>query len=292
MLKSSFVKVVMIFFIYLTSLCPAQTRIGGKVGVSLEKLSGSSDNIYSQDYSSKSAIDFGFLAEFPISKEFSIQPEILLATRGGIRTGMQPIQPEPLAAALESNGINMELLNLIIVASGGEPLSDENPLYADYTSEADLNYLEIPILAKFCWGDEWRFFALGGPYFGYLLKSSQITSGTSQIYLDSDGNQPLQVPNPLYDPNNPENQPQFIELPPRSFEAVTDTKDNLNSLNFGIHAGLGIAKRLGNKHEIFLDVRASYGLIPIQKDETFGQSKIGAVAFSFGYSYALGESKN
>lgn len=289
MLKTSLVQAILIIFIFLNFTSIAQTRIGGKVGVSLEKLSGSSDNIYSQGYSSKSAIDFGFLAEFPISEKFSIQPEILLSTRGGIRTGMQPIQPEPLAAALESNGINMELLNLIIVASGGEPLSDENPLYADYTSEADLNYLEIPILAKFSWGEEWRFFALGGPYFGYLLKSSQLTSGTSQIFLDSDGNHPLQVPNPLYDPNNPENQQQYIELLPRSFEAVTDTQGNLNSFNFGIHAGLGIAKRLGEKHEIFLDVRASYGLIPIQKDETFGHSRIGAVTLSFGYSYALGE---
>ncbi len=292
MLKTSLVQAILILFIFLNLVSIAQTRIGGKVGLSLEKLSGSSENIYSRDYKSKSAVDLGLLAEFSISNLFSIQTEILLATRGGIRTGMQPIQPEPLAASLEANGINMELLNLIIVAGGGEPITDENPLYADYTSEADLNYLEIPILAKFSWGEEWRFFVNGGPYVGYLLSSSQITSGESQIYLDAEGNQPLQVPNPLYDPDNPGNQLPYIELPPKSFHADTDTKANLNDFNFGIHAGLGIAKRLGEKHEIFLDVRASYGLIPIQKDETFGQSRIGAVAFSIGYSYALGRSMN
>lgn len=281
-------KYVVISFLLLIQINFAQIKIGAKAGLSLAKLSGSSDNLYSQDYKSKAAADFGIIGEFLISDLFSIQSELIYATRGGVRTGLQPIQSDPLTKALADNGVNMELLNRLIELNGRAPISDENPLYADYRSESDLHYLEIPILAKFGWGTDWHFYADAGPYFGFLLDAKQITSGTSKIFLDAEGNQTLLVPNPLYDPDNPGDNPEFWELAPKSFDVVTDTKDKLESFNVGVHFGVGVSKKLANKHEVFFDVRGSFGFIPLQKDETFGESRVGSIVLALGYAYTLG----
>lgn len=278
---TSFKFIVLIFFL-MSQVTPAQVKIGAKVGYSVGRLTDNSDNIYTEDYESTSGIDFGATFEFPISELFSLQTEILYTQRGGTREGMQPI---PIKALEEFGSVDQ--LNFMLALQGNDPVSDDNPMYADFKNESDLNYIEIPILAKIGWGETWRFYVEAGPYVGFLVSSTQITSGTSLITLDAAGTNPLRVLNPNFEPGNPAGGPAWVPLPPQSFDAETDTKYELNTLNFGFHAGSGLIRKINDKNEVYLGFRGSWGAKTIQKDKVYGESHIGGLVFSLGYAYTL-----
>ncbi len=248
----------------------SEVKIGFKAGYSLGKLSNSTSNIYTQDYESTSGMDLGITFEFKVSERLSIQPEINFTSRGGKRTGLQPITSNELS----------DQLNQFLPFFGLPLVTDENPLYASYESESNLKYLEIPVLAKFGWGDDFRFFTEVGPYVGLLLSAKQETSGTSQFYFDAAGVNPVVVP-------NSGGQPPLVPLPAQSLDASTDTKDDLKTVNFGAIIGLGISKKVSDKGTFFADARASYSFNTIQINDTFGESRIGGVIFSMGYAHAL-----
>ncbi len=271
----------------LTQVAYSQVRIGAKGGYSIGRIADNSDNIYTEDYKSTDGFDFGAIVEYQISELFSLQGEILYTQRGGKRLGLQPIPTDNLESALEDNGLSLEQLNQLVQLQGRGPVTNEDPLYADFTNVSELEYIEIPILVKFGWGNDWRFYVEGGPYIGFLIGATQVTSGDSQFFLDSGGNQPLGVPNPFYNPNDPSFGPPFIPLPEQSFDASTDVKDDLNDTNVGIHAGAGLIRKLNEKHQVFLGFRGSYGFTSLQKDSTFGETKVGGLVFSLGYMFTL-----
>ena len=280
----SLIKYKALLFLFLISICNVQAqesnikdnddktpvKIGAKIGYSLGNLSSKNDNIYTQDFESTSGIDFGLTFEFEITDLISIQPEINYTQRGGKRVGLQPIIGNELS----------DQLNQFLPFIGMPLITDINPLYATYDSESDLKYLEIPVLTKFGWGDDFRFYAEVGPYLGILLSAEQITSGNSQFYFDSQGTNPTIVP-------NPSGNPPFVQLPAQSLNANTDTKDDLRTVNFGGIVGLGMSKKINDKSEIFIDARAAYGFNAIQFNEVFGESHIGGVVFSLGYAFKL-----
>jgi hypothetical protein len=278
---TSFKFIVLIFFL-MSQVTPAQVKIGAKAGYSVGRLTDNSDNIYTEDYESTSGIDFGATFEFPISELFSLQTEILYTQRGGTREGMQPI---PIKALEEFGSVDQ--LNFMLALQGNDPVSDDNPMYADFKNESDLNYIEIPILAKIGWGETWRFYVEAGPYVGFLVSSTQITSGMSLITLDAAGTNPLRILNPNFDPSDPSGGPAWVPLPPQSFDAETDTKNELNTMNFGFHAGSGLIRKINDKNEIYLGFRCSWGAKTIQKDKVYGESHIGGLVFSLGYAYTL-----
>lgn len=77
-------------------------------------------------------------------------------------------------------------------------------------------------------------------------------------------------------------------LPPQSFEADTDVKDDLQTFNWGFTGGGGIDYVLHEKHKFLLDIKGAYGFIPIQKDtETNGKSHTGGVIITIGYMITL-----
>lgn len=246
-------------------------KMGIKAGYSLGKLSNSDDNIYTQNYESISGIDFGVQFEFPIDKTLSIQAEINYTQRGGKRVGLQPVTGNELS----------EQLNQFLPFIGMPLITDENPLYATFDSESDLNYLEFPVLAKFGWGkSKTRVYAEVGPYVGILISAKQKTSGTSQFTFDSNGANPVIVPNPA-------GNPPFVQLPAQSLDADTDIKDDLHIVNFGGIFGVGVTQKFNEKSEVFLDARTSYSFTSIQIKDTYGQSNVGGIIFSLGYSFAL-----
>lgn len=275
-------KFIVLLFILVGQVVHAQVKIGAKVGYSVGRLTDNSDNIYTEDFESTSGVDFGATFEFPVSELFSIQTEILYTQRGGTRSGVQPI---PIRY-LDAFG-SIEQLNFMLALQGNDPVTDDSPLYADFENESDLNYLEIPILAKLGWGDTWRFYVEAGPYIGFLLSSNQITSGTSIITLDAERTNPLRVLNPNFDPSNPENGPAWVPLPPQNFDEETDTKNELNTYNYGFHAGAGLIRKLNEKHELYLGFRGSWGAKTIQKNTAYGESHIGGLVFSLGYAYTI-----
>ena len=147
-------------------------------------------------------------------------------------------------------------------------------LYADFKNESVLNYLEMPVTAKFTWGDKLKYYINAGPYAGILLNATQKTEGTSQLYLDKKGMQPLGI----------QGQP----MPAQSFKADTDIKQDINTINFGFTGGIGLAYPVKGAGEIILDARGAYGLTPIQKDtKANGKSCTGGLFLTLGYAYTF-----
>ena len=257
----------------------SQIKLGGKLGFSIGNLSDQNENIYSSNFKTITGYDFGITSEFQVSNSFAIKAEVLATRKGGKRDGLQAVQTETLLPFIENSGFDINTLNQIVLISGGTTISDENPLYADYKSKSLLSYIEIPVLGKYNFGKNQQFYIEAGPYIGFLITAEQVTSGTSVFYADSSGTLPLKIPNPLG------GTPAFINLPEQPLDATTDIKDKLESFNYGIHAGFGYTNKYDANNEIYLGVRASYGAVPLQKDETFGESNIGAIVLSFGYNY-------
>lgn len=230
-------------------------KIGLKGGLSLPSLSDNSNNIYTEGFKSYVSFETGIFAEYGFSDLLSLQVEINYTIKGGKRSGLQPIPEAQLEGQLPPDA----------------PIPAGTVLYADFENKSALEYIEVPILAKFTFGTDWKFFGNFGPYAGFLIGATQKTSGNSAIYADIPGVQNIAV----------------VLEEPVSFTAETDVSDSIKNFNFGAIAGVGIIKGVGSNSEILFEVRATYGFIPVQEDETFGESRIGSVVFSIGYAYKL-----
>src|ERR1035438_2419643 len=224
---------------------------GVRGGPSIPRLSGGGNEV-SRGYSSILAPNFGLVAERSFSSRFSILAEVDYSGQGGERRGLQPVtQDLPLPPP-----------------QGGQYY------YADFTNRSELDYLEIPILAKYEWPLSacWRLFAEAGPYVGYLLKGQEKTSGTSPIY-DNYG------------------QGLVAITPPVSFDARTNVRSDLNKFNAGAMAGIGAGYLLGRRDEVYVDVRGEYGLTAVQKDTSQnGRSNTGSAAVLVGFKHTFGGS--
>ena len=226
-------------------------KMGVKGGLSLPSLSDNSDNIYARDFESYLSFETGVFLEYGLNGKFSLQLEVNYTVKGGERKGFQPLP----AARVPSD----------------VTLPPGTVLYADFENKSALEYLEIPILVKYTIGENWKFFGNAGPYAGFLLGATQKTSGSSGISADIPGVADILpvLPDPV------------------SFDAETDVKDNIENFNMGIIGGIGVIKPIGKHSEVSFEVRGTYGFIPLQKDDTFGESRIGSVVFLLGYAYTL-----
>ena len=248
-----------IFCAVLVICLPASAAVAGNWAVGLHGGSSVPDlrdnggNELSRGWSSRVAPYFGATAEYEFSPEFSIQSGLDYAPQGGKKNGLQPI----------------------ITDTSQLPVPPGTTLYADFKNVAKLNYLEIPVLATFHFGPSRQFSAGVGPYFGLLLSARNVTSGTSSIYLDAQGQQALTLP--------PDNSP----LPPQSFDATTDGKSDLHSFNCGLQAALGVQHPVGGGFAS-LGVRGGLGLTNIQKDPVNGKNTTGNLVVAVGYSVRVG----
>ena len=229
--------------------------LGVRGGPSLPQLSGGGNEV-SRDYSSILAPNLGLVVDYFFTKHWALQVEVVYSVQGGEREGLQPITQTP----------------------PGLPANPLGPYYyADFDNKSLLEYLEIPIMAKYQaeLSKHWRGFAQGGPYVGFMLSAEQRTRGFSQIYL-------TEYRTPLIDPRT--------EQPVASnFHANTDVMGDLNTVNAGITAGLGVGYMLSDRQQVFLEIRGQYGLIPLQEDtDKNGESHVGAAVFSLGYMLHLG----
>jgi len=229
-----------------------QIWVGLKGGLSIPNIRGGNDEL-SKGYTSRLAANFGVLSEFQLHKQLSLQVELNYAGQGGQRKGMQPITDLP--AELQA-----------LVPPG-------QYLYANFKNKAILDYLELPIMAKYSWGRRFPFYVNAGPYVGYLLHAKEKTSGTSAIYADSQGQEPLAI----------QGQP----IPPQSFDATTDVTSSIRRWNVGITGGVGIAWAVTPKNKLFFDARFEYGIINIQRYKQDGSNNTGNVLLSLGYAIGI-----
>lgn len=230
--------------------------IGFKGGISIPQLSSEQSNELSRDYKSRVAPNFGGFVELDLKKKLSFQFEVNFAGQGGKRIGIQPISQPPAGLPALPNGVYY---------------------YANFKNVAKLNYLEVPAMLKYKFGskEKTRVYLNGGVYYGGLINAKQVTSGSSTIYLDRNGQVPLLLP------------PNGTPLPAVSFDATTDIKKDIQGNNFGVTGGGGLEIPHG-KNYFLIDARISYGLKTIQKDTARnGDSKTGNLVISVGYAFRV-----
>lgn len=227
-------------------------HIGLKAGISLPNLRGGSDQEITKDYKSRTAANFGGFVDVGLTRNVSVQFEVDYSPQGGKRNGVQPVTQ---------------------AIPGLPPLPPGHYYYANFSNTAKLNYLEFPVMLKYRARKDKRvgFYVNGGPYFGYLLKATTVTKGSSPLYLDNAGTMPI---------------PGF---PPIPFDAKTDVTDDLNRWNVGVTGGGGLTFKHGDSNYFFIDGRAAYGLTTLQKDTiNDGKSRTGNLVISFGYAFKVG----
>jgi hypothetical protein len=223
----------------------AGLSFGAHAGSSIPNLRDNGGSDLSSGYTSRVAPFAGAFAEKSYTPAFSVRAELNYAAQGGKRQGMQPIQD-----------------------TSQFPVPPGTTLYASFKTVAKLDYLEIPVLARYHFGFAPGLFVNGGPYVGLLLSAKTETSGSSQVFLDPQGQQPA-------DPNV------------YSFDATTDNKSDLNTFNWGAQAGVGYTHALGSG-VASLEVRGGLGLMNIQKDSANGENSTGVLVIAAGYGWGAG----
>jgi hypothetical protein len=239
---------------------PAQNlALGGRGGISIPNLTagGSNQNPLNTGYSSRLGPDAGIFAEFKFSDLFSLQPMVEYSSQGGKKDGLQAFPtPGQIAAGYQQQGATAPAY-----------------LYANYKSEAKLNYLMVPILAKFGWSlakaSPWRIYVDAGPFIGFLLNAHQVTSGKSEYYTDPAGTQTLPYGS-------------------QSFANNASIKDQLYTVNIGLEGNIGLNYRIGAA-TIFIEGGGNYGFLNIQKGSANGKNNTGAALAALGYSYWFGK---
>jgi hypothetical protein len=224
--------------------------LGVHGGLSIPDLSGGSGNQLSTGYTSRLAANFGIQGEWHVYHRFSLQVELNYAGQGGQRNGTQPITNLP--------------------PSLGPMVPPGSYLYANFKNKAVLNYLELPILAKFSWGRTLIFYADAGFYAGYLLHAEEKTKDSSSIYVDQKGT-PLTI--------------QGYPVPAQNFTANTDITSSIKRFNVGVTGGVGLALPLDAHNRVFFDARFEYGFINIQKYSEDGSNNTGNLLLSLGWSH-------
>ena len=247
MKKITFVLLILVNILSVEDAHAQNFTLGLRGGISIPNLTagGAEKNPLNTGYSSRLGPDFSIFGEYKISSLFSISPMIEYSSQGGKKNGLQAF-PNPMG-------------------------STPPYLYANFKSEAKLNYLLVPVLAKFGWNlsshSPVRFYFDAGPFAGFLLSAHQVTSGNSMIYADPQGTVPA----------SPSAQP---------FDANNNIKDQLSTFNFGVSGNLGFAYHF-SKNNVFIEGGGNYGLLNIQKGTANGKNQTGAGTLAVGYGYTF-----
>ncbi|MFL9482050.1 porin family protein [Chitinophagaceae bacterium LWZ2-11] len=231
----------------------AQSKIfiGVKGGISIPNLVASGDNPVTKGYSSISGPYFGIAAEFKMTPLFSIQTELNYSAQGGQKKDKQAIPTANYAALFPP----------------GYPIPDY--VYANFKSKARLNYLELPVLARFNFNlnKKLTFFVNAGPYVGYLLSAKTVLSGSSLIYADEAETQPFPIGQ-------------------QNFDSTQNLKNDIHKFNFGIQGGVGLTLKLKDDY-LLLNAGGNYGFLTVQKDPVNGQSNTGCATIAIGYFHKI-----
>lgn len=241
--------------ILLAEIAEAQNfTLGARTGLSIPNLSagGSQNNPLNTGYKSRLGLDEAIFGEYHFSSLFSLEAMLQYSSQGGKKNGMQAFPTPAEMAPYFPNGAPLYV-------------------YGDFKSEAKMNYLLLPVLAKFGWNlgkqSPVRVYFDAGPFVGVLMSAHQVIKGSSIVYADEKGQQPL----------SPSPQP---------FDANKDIKDQLHTFNFGVSGNVGFAYHF-NKSNLFIEGGGNYGFLNIQKGTANGKNQIGAGTVALGYGYTF-----
>lgn len=227
---------------------------GIKGGLSIPTLTGgNSDNPVNSGYSSSFGPDGSVYGEYHVNKKFSVTVGLEYSSQGGLKDGVQAFYTTP------------EFIPYL-------PYPTPQFLYGDFKSEAKLNYVLVPVLAKYTWRmakrSPFRIYAALGPFAGFLLKAQQdVTQKSDVIYVMNADN-------------------TLTPVAQATFGGRNDIKDQLNTFNVGIEGFVGLSYAISQKHAMFIEAGGNYGFMQIQKGNEKG-NKTGAALISFGYAYTF-----
>ena len=253
MQQHSMRKLLLILCIVISHCSFAQFYLGAKAGISIPNLQAGGSNPLTSGWSSSLGPEFGLISEYKINHRFSIRAELNYSSQGGKRYGLQGFDPSQFFSPL--------------------PPGIPQYVYVDVKNDFKLNYLELPLLAKFNFplGKSLSFFKEAGPYVAYLLKAHVISKGSSFVYTDPGGTQKLLVGGNAFSFTADEN---------------TDVLTQVKKINVGVQAALGLSWQTGNGIAL-LSVGGNYGFIPIQKDKSNGSNNTGAAIVTIGYLFKI-----
>lgn len=125
----------------------------------------------------------------------------------------------------------------------------------EYKTKKNNNYLVVPLMIKYSFGNKESFFVNGGPYIGYLLKSNL------EEHLYANGT--LQ-----------ESQ-------------TTETTTNNKKTDLGLSIGLGKTIKINEKSSIFVEIRENLGLTNTSKNKVWGNGEIKTNSLNLIVGYSL-----
>jgi Outer membrane protein beta-barrel domain len=261
---------VLALFSCATMVTSAQgTRLyaGLKAGFGVPHLSaGSTSTPLSEGYSSRLGFYSGIVTEYQSGGRFGLRAEINYSSQGGIRTGMQalplPSEMLPLWQQLPNFGIKTTPY-----------------MYANIKSDAILNYLEIPVMGKLTFNMSPRLnvYVQAGPYMGVRIHAKNITSGSSSIFVDKDGDLPVDAILILAE------QPTMGAV---SFDNSENITSDVHRFNIGAQGAVGFGLMIGSG-KVFIEAGGNYGFIPVQIDKANGSNNTGAGTLTFGYMFEI-----
>jgi len=173
-------------------------KFGVKAGVNVSNITGSD----SRDQDSRLSFNGGFVAELPIIEKFSLQPEVIYSAQGST-----------IAAIDEDNFLDI----------------DENVEY-------QLDYIQVPLLAKIYLSD--GFSLQAGPSINFLVNEEidsqpvsnggdiNIVDGANTFELGTAAGLEYQFDNGFF-------------IQGRYTRGFTRIYDNINAYNYAIQAGVG-----------------------------------------------------
>jgi hypothetical protein len=228
--------------------------LGAFGGLNIPQLAGGGGTPLTDGYKSLLGPTYGLASSMKLKSNFALKAAVYYSKQGGTRNGMQAIS-----------------------ASSFNPQAPKGTyLYADIENKSVMEYIGVHLLLRYSIpiSKNFGFFADLGPHLGFLQSAHQITSGSSIVYADATGTQPVTV--------NTQTGKSFA-VP---FDANTDIINSLHNVTSGITGGIGFSQGVGFG-DIFLDIRMQYGLTTIQKYAIDGRGHIGKLAIALGYSIPL-----
>lgn len=136
----------------------------------------------------------------------------------------------------------------------------------------DLNYIQLPILARLGWGKEekgFQFFFQAGPQFGFYINDKEKTNFTNAYAKE--------------------------HITERSNQTIAqDTMSVANKLDYGITAGLGVEYSIPHAGHILFEGRYYYGLGDIygnSKRDYFSRSNLGNIILKMTYLFDITKTK-
>lgn len=208
--KHLFPTLILLAFSCLPFFAQAQYTVGVKGGVNFCNYGG---RYITSNYEDKIRANFGAVAQFQTNTWFSVQTELTFDPKG---------------------------------AKYSRVSSSESFYTEEYNNfEENLNYLSLPVLARFDIGEKNRVYGYAGLYLSYLL-SARIT-GEYVIYNNFNPDQ-REVTN-----------------------VDRDYKSEIDNFDFGAVMGLGMDFALSEKYILFVDGRFNWGWANVAAQ---GQGKI------------------